>query len=163
MSATTSRPRPVLNRRRAARFAAVQALYQLEAGDGALEEVVLEFRDHRLRHLLEAVIPEVPAPEVDVRWFEIVVVGAWNSKAELDPAVEGCLSEGWSLARCGYLLRACLRAGSFELARRPDVPLKVVIDEYVELAYLFFSGDEPALVNAVLDRLSRLLRDPATA
>jgi len=55
-------------------------------------------------------------------------------------------------------LRACLRAGAFELAERTDVPVKVVINEYVELAYLFFDAGEPPFVNAVLDRLAQTLR-----
>ena len=53
------------------------------------------------------------------------------------------------------ILRAMLRAAAFELKGRPDVPVKVVINEYVELAKDFFNGDEPAFVNAVLDRLAR--------
>ena len=150
--------KPVLNRRRAARFAAVQALYQVEVMGARPEGVIREFGEHRLAQLLEPMEFEVPSPDVDREWFEILVKGAWGRHEILDGYIEECLAEGWTLARCGFLLRATLRAGAFELAERTDVPVKVVINEYVELAYLFFDSNEPAFVNAVLDRLSPRLR-----
>lgn len=153
-----SRRRHVIPKRRAARFAAVQALYQLELGGQPVEEVVREFREHRLERLLEPFAPDTRSPPVDVEWFERVVRGAHRMAAELDPEIEACLAPGWTLARCGYLLRACLRAGAFELAACPEVPTGAVINEYVEVAHLFFTGEEPAFINAVLDRLARRLR-----
>lgn len=153
------RERPILNKRRAARFAAVQALYQVDLSGEAPETVWREFSEHRLTSLFESFEDDAPSPDVDREWFEILVRGAWSARAELDPEIERCLAEGWTLARCGFLVRACLRAGAFELAARRDVPVKVVINEYVELAYLFFDANEPAFVNAVLDRLAPRLRD----
>ena len=155
-----SRPgvKPILNRRRAARFAAVQALYQVDLLGERPEVVCREFGEHRLSRLFEYVEEDGPSPDVDREWFQILVKGAWAAHVRLDPELESSLAEGWTLARCGYLLRACLRAGAFELAERTDVPVKVVINEYVELAHLFFDASEPAFVNAVLDRLAPRLR-----
>lgn len=152
------RERPVLNKRRAARFAAVQALYQVELAGERPDAVLREFSEYRLAQLFEPFEVEEPSPAVDREWFLILVRGAWAARGELDPAIEDCLAEGWTLARCGFLLRAALRAGAFELAARTDVPVKVVINEYVELAHLFFDAGEPAFVNAVLDRLAQHLR-----
>jgi N utilization substance protein B len=56
------------------------------------------------------------------------------------------------------ILRAILRVASFELAHRIDVPVKVVITEYVDIAHAFFAGKEPGLINGVLDKLGRQLR-----
>ena len=150
--------RPVLNKRRAARFAAVQALYQIELMGESADSVCREFGEHRLGRLFEPFETDQPSPAVDREWFEIVVRGAWAAHGRLDPEIELCLAEGWTFNRLGYLLRACLRAGAFELAERPDVPVKVVLNEYVELAFLFFDSGEPAFVNAVLDRLASSLR-----
>ena len=88
----------------------------------------------------------------------MVVVGAWGARERIDLEIERCLAPGWTLARCGFLLRATLRAGAYELAERTDVPVKVVINEYVELAHLFFTDTEPGFVNAVLDKLAPRLR-----
>jgi N utilization substance protein B len=72
--------------------------------------------------------------------------------------IAATLAQGWSLERAGYLLRAFLRAGAHELASTPDVPVSVVINEYVELAHAFLSRDEARFINAVLDRLATQLR-----
>ena len=155
---TRLKGRPVLNKRRAARFAAVQALYQIELMAESADTVCREFIEHRLGRLFEPFETDQPSPEVDSEWFEIVVKGDWAAHGRLDPETELCLAEGWTFGRLGYLLRACLRAGAFELAERTDVPVKVVLNEYVELAFLFFDSGEPAFVNAVLDRLATMLR-----
>ncbi|MGI9386050.1 MAG: transcription antitermination factor NusB, partial [Methyloligellaceae bacterium] len=62
---------------------------------------------------------------------------------------------GWRLSRVDSILRAVLRSGAFELSTREDVPARVVITEYVDIAHAFFCDDEPKVVNGVLDRLAR--------
>jgi transcription antitermination protein NusB len=148
--------------RRAARFGAVQALYQIEMSGARPDSVISEFEDHRLNDLLEPLEVE-DRPRVDRAMFADVTRGAWQMAPELDPRIEATLATGWSLVRAGYLLRAFLRAGAFELAARRDVPAGVVINEYVALAHAFLSPDEAGFVNAVLDRLARELRPEAPA
>jgi len=147
-----------MSRRRRARLAAIQALYQLELTGAPLEQVVSEFEAHRLADLLEPLEEEASSGEVDREWFAVVTRGAWRRADELDPLLEEMLAAGWNLTRLGYILRACLRAGAFELADRPDVPAQVVTNEYVALAHAFLPADEAGFVNAVLDRLAERLR-----
>jgi transcription antitermination protein NusB len=150
-----------MTRRRAARFGAIQALFQTELSGADVEAVIREFQAHRLADLLEPLDGRGPAPAVDRDWFAGLTRGAWQRAPELDPMIEAMLAQGWTLARAGYLLRACLRAGAFELAARPEVPTPVVINEYVELAHAFLSPDEAGFINAVLDRLAPRLRPEA--
>jgi N utilization substance protein B len=150
-----------MNRRRAARFGAIQALYQTELSGNDVQGVIAEFQTHRLADLLEPLELEDRPPRVDRAWFARLTEGAWRQAQELDPMIEATLAEGWTLVRAGYLLRACLRAGAFELAARPEVPTRVVINEYVELAHAFLSRDEAGFINAVLDRLAGQLRPDA--
>ncbi len=147
-----------MNRRRAARYGAIQALYQLELTGAPVEQVIAEFVAHRLDDLLEPLGLEGRRPEVDRAWFERLTRGAWQKVGELDAVLEPLLAQGWTLTRAGYLLRAILRAGAYELAECPDVPATVVINEYVELADTFLSRDEAGFVNAILDRLAGQLR-----
>lgn len=152
--------RAPLSKRQAARLGVVQALYQIELSERPADAVIAEFQATRLTDLLEPLeieAPTAPLP-VDRRWFEQIAHGAAARQAELDPAIAAALSEGWSLPRIGYLLRATLRAGAFELLDRRDVPVNVVINEYVGVADTFFAGDEPKFVNAVLDRVAQTLR-----
>ena len=156
-------PRPVrrrpADRRRAARIGAVQALYQIEVTGAPVEHVVEEFQAYRLANLLEPLDTDEPPPDVDRAWFARIVRGAAASaRGELDPMISANLADGWSLERIGYALRACLRAGAYELASCRDVPIRVVINEYIEVARAFFEGEEPGFVNAVLDKIAGQLR-----
>jgi N utilization substance protein B len=56
------------------------------------------------------------------------------------------------------VLRAILRVGAYELLAREDVPVPVVISEYLDIGHAFYEGKEPGMVNGVLDRLARTLR-----
>lgn len=153
----TAAPKPARadrSGRRAARLAAVQAIYQMELTGAGAGEVAEEFVAHRFA--AEAEI--APAGEPDEEFFTAIVNGVPHHQAEIDRAISKSLAENWKLQRIDSILRAILRAACFELIARKDVPGKVVIDEYVELAHAFFNGDEPAFVNAVLDRLARRKR-----
>ena len=142
------------NARRAARLAAVQALYQLDLVPGPAEPVIDEFMHHRL----SGDDPEQPTVRADRTMFAELVRGVVARQVEIDRMLGANLAAGWTLDRLDRVLRAALRAGAFELSSRPDVPARVVINEYVELAHSFFAGKEPGFVNGVLDRLARELR-----
>jgi N utilization substance protein B len=140
--------------RSAARLAATQALYQIEMTAGDAGEVITEFIDHRF-----GADPETGNDGAhDEIFFADIVHGVLRRQIEIDRALTASLASGWTLGRIDSILRALLRAAAYELKDRKDVPVKVVIDEYVELAKDFFDGEEPAFVNAVLDRLAREAR-----
>lgn len=153
MSAAASEPKgqPGRMARRAARLAAVQAVYQMEQAGADTEAVIEEFVAHRFGE--EAEISPAGVPEEE--FFSDLVRGVPHRQAEIDRAVLNALSAGWKLQRIDSILRAILRVAAYELIGRADVPAKVVIDEYVEIAHAFFEGDEVGFVNAVLDRLAR--------
>jgi N utilization substance protein B len=142
---------PSSKARHAARFAAVQAIYQMELTGADAETVALEFVEHRFGHEHEAQNP-------DEIYFGEIVRGVPHHQAEIDRSIIRCLATGWRLSRVDSILRAILRAAAFELVARRDVPARVVLDEYVEISHAFFGGDEPAFVNAALDKMARRKR-----
>jgi len=137
--------------RTVARLAAIQALYQMEMSGAGAEDVIAEFTEHRFDRDMEG---ETLA-EADEAFFRELLKGVVAEQASIDGAVKGRLATGWRLERIDATLRAILRAGAWELVRRPDVPVEVVIDEYVEIAKSFFEGPEPGFVNAALDGIAR--------
>jgi len=139
--------------RRAARLAAVQALYQMEIAGIDADSVTEEFSGFRFGRE-PAVVPGEP----DEAFFAAIVHGVPARQDEIDAAIAKCLAADWRLSRVDSILRAILRAGAFELTARPDVPVRVVIDEYVELAHAFFAEQEASFVNAVLDKLAHCKR-----
>jgi N utilization substance protein B len=95
----------------------------------------------------------------DREFFAAILRGVVRRQREIDPIVDQQLADGWSLTRVDSTLRAILRAGVFELIERTDVPARVVISEYVEVAKAFFNEDEPRVVNGVLDKIARRTRE----
>jgi N utilization substance protein B len=151
---TTTAPRDIPPNpragRRAARLAAVQALYQMELTGKDSAIVAQEFLDHPLGREPEA------AP--DEQLFRSIVTGVPHRQSEIDRAIAARLAAKWRLDRVDSILRAILRAAAYELIGRPDIPARVTIDEYIEIARRFSSAEECAFVNAALDRLARVER-----
>lgn len=145
------------NQRGAARLAAVQALYQMDVGGAGVLEVVAEYEAHRLGQELDG----DTYLKADASWFRSIVSGVVRDQTAIDPMIRQALQDDWSLSRMDSTVRAILRAGTFELIERKDVPVPVIVTEYVEIAQAFFSEDEPKLVNAVLDRIAKQVRAPA--
>ena len=143
-----------LGRRTAARLAAVQASYELALMDTDVEDVIIDYLHNRPGAALGG--DDYVAFDPDL--FADVVRGVSRRQAEIAPRLQAALTPSWPLERLETILRAVLQCGCYELLMRPDVPVRVVINEYLEVAHAFFAGDEPALVNAVLDRIAREAR-----
>lgn len=141
--------------RSAARLAAVQALYQMETAGQGVEATIREFKEHRLKEEIEG----QQVHHADAAFFADILRGAVETQKRLDPYLQRQLAPGWRLSRLDATVRAILRAGLYELIRRIDVPYKVVINEYVEIANAFFDGDEPGFVNAILDAAAKEARE----
>jgi len=144
----------VANKRGAARLAAVQALYQMDvAGTGVLETAA-EYENFRLGKDIDG----DQYLEADAQWFRNILAGVVQEQTYLDPLIRQILPENWPLSRLDSILRSMLRAGTWELKNKRDVPVAVIVNEYVDIAKAFFDADEPRMVNAVLDSLAKQLR-----
>ncbi|MBT4772069.1 MAG: transcription antitermination factor NusB [Rhodospirillaceae bacterium] len=150
--------------RGAARLLAVQALYQMDIRGGTAESTVMEFIEHRTDAPTSADSDEGLADprDADKALFADLVNGVARDRTDLNAALDGCLDGANTMERLEPLLRAILGAGAYELRSRDDIPARVAISEYVRLTDAFFEGKEPGLVNAVLDRLARVVRNAET-
>jgi N utilization substance protein B len=145
-----SQPRAA-NQRGAARLAAVQALYQMDVGRVSLEETLSQFSAIHAGREIEGE-EYLPA---DADFFRQIVSGVIKHQLELDPAVDTALADKWPMGRIDATLRAILRAAVFELLRRKDIPSRVVITEYVDVAKAFYDEDATKMVNGVLDQVAK--------
>jgi transcription antitermination protein NusB len=150
---------PMPSRRQAARLAAVQALYQWQEGQHGPAEIVDQFLTVRTSETGEGAMRR----DADRPLFKDVVEGTVAHKDELEQVVSAALAQGWTWARIDRLVRAILLAGAYELVHRKDVPPKVAINEYVEIAHAFYDQGEPSFVNSVLDRVGRQMRSTELA
>lgn len=137
-----------------ARIAAVQALYQMDLTQTDAAAVIAQFTQHRFGHEVDGAYYD----RTDEPFFKDLVLGVVRDQLEVDPLIARHLAKGWRLARIDSILRAILRAGTYELHQRPDIPAKVIINEYLDVAHAFFGGDEPRVVNGILDSVAREVR-----
>jgi N utilization substance protein B len=149
-----AKPARKANKRGAARLAAVQALYQMDLAGTGLNEILAEFESHWLGGEVEG----AQYRPAEAAYFRDIVGGVVREQTRLDPLIDAALNRGWPLKRIETILRAVLRAGAYELACRADVPARVVIAEYIDIAAAFVDDEETGMVNAVLDQLAHQLR-----
>lgn len=154
----SAKPQP----RHLSRIGAVQALYQMDMSGADVDDVIEQFA--QLRFAAPTEVPE-GGPQSDddlvggnIKFFAAIVEGVVARQREIDPLIDAQLAEGWRLVRVDSILRAILRAGTYELMDRKDVPPRVVINEYINVGHAFFSEDEPRVINGVLDALGGVLR-----
>lgn len=147
------------DRRRGARLAAVQALFEMGINASDPEDVILRFT----RQGNIARLNEDDVMVADPLLYQDIFRGTVRRQAELDALISPLLREDWRLERLPGLLRALLQAGAYELKMRLDIPPKVIISEYIALSSAFVDDAETAAVNAILDRLARRLRPEAMA
>ena len=158
-------------RRSAARMAAAQVLYELEMAGASADAVLAD----QLKNRWTAGLPAVPLTDDDTGkpdrdtvlpgppdpvFLGAIVRGVVERREDVDRMIDGSLKRGWTLQRLEVLLRAIMRGGAYELLAFADIPARVIISEYVNVAKAFYAGSEPALVNGVLDHLAHVLREP---
>ena len=130
--------------RRKARHYGMQALYQWHMAGASLTDIEAEFRaDYDFSH-------------VDLEYFQALLHGVPACVDELEATLEPLLDR--KLSDLDPIERTLLRMGTFELAHRPDVPYKVVINEAVALTKKFGATDGHKYINGVLDKVARELR-----
>ena len=140
--------------RSAARLAAVQALYQHRMEGTAQAKLLDEFHQHRLGREIE----DEQYAEADVDFFDDVVSGTLARSEEIDRLLAERLAQGWTLARLDKTMLQILRAGTYELMARADVPVGTAISEYVDVAHAFFDQREAKFVNGILDAVAKVVR-----
>lgn len=145
--------------RSAARLYAVQALFQMEAAGQGVDRVALEFESFRFGVAQED--GAEPLAEGDYNLFRRLLDDAVMWQAKIDQATDRALIAAWPINRIDPVLRAVFRAAGAEMVT-PSTPIKVVINEFVEVARAFFpEGKETKFVNAVLDHMARDIRPEA--
>jgi N utilization substance protein B len=140
--------------RAAARLAAGQALYQHEMEAVSIPALLHEFHNHRLG----ATIEDVEYAEADIAFFDDIVTGVSERRDEIDRIIAGKLTADWTLDRLDKPMRQILRAGTYELMARKDVPVGAAISEYLDVTDAFYDRREKGFVNGILDAVAKEVR-----
>ncbi len=141
-------------RKTAARLAAVQVLYQMRLNNQDAKSAVREFSDHRIGFNLDGDVL-VPA---DAEMLEEIVMGVSARWSDIEEMVGKALAQGGK-SEIETLLESILRAGAFELIAKGDTDAGVIINDYLNVTTAFYEGSEPKIVNAILDKIAKAVRD----
>lgn len=141
--------------RTSARLAAVQALYQVGMTDRPAARVVDEFVAHRLTEIEES----SSFGHADEALFRKLTLGTAADLDAIDGLISEALVEGWRSERLESTLHAILRVGVHELLAHGETPRAVIISEYVDVAHAFYDDKAAGLVNGVLDKIARTVRE----
>lgn len=149
------------SRRFLARLAAVQAIYLLEYTNDSPAKVIRDFSEGKIGR-------EVLAEDIDTEYEEFIKIGefdkplmtsiingVYENKEALDVTIQANLSEEWAEERLEKIITALLRCGLYEIFYRTDIPPKVTISEYTNIAYSFYQDAEPKMLNALLDSVAK--------
>ena len=126
--------------RAASRLAATQALYQMEVAAKGINEILAEFETFWIGREVEG---EQYKP-AEIEFFRDILNGVLKDQTAIDQLIDATLAEGWPLKRVEAVMRAVLRAATYELRKRKDIPARVVITEYVDVAAAFLGATKPA-------------------
>ena len=142
MAPTAEKPKPYA--RRQARRALVQAVYQWQMTDADTHAVAADF------------VERGSLKKADRSFFDELLKHVTQASDGLDAGFVEYLDR--ELKSLDQVELAILRLGTYELVHRVDVPYRVVIDEYVELAKTFGAEDSHKYINGILDKLARSVR-----
>src|SRR3546814_1442488 len=107
-----------------------------------------EFHQHRIG----ATIEDEEYADADTAFFDDIVKGTLARAEEIDAAIVARLASGWSMARLERTMKEILRAGTYELIARGDVPAGAAVREHVDVAKAFFDTSEEGFAAGQLDR-----------
>lgn len=153
-----------LQQRSCARLAAIQAIYVLENTDRALDLVLRDFINGDVGKVALVEDFEKNTEELtnlsdfDTNFFATLVRGAYADKEKLEGIITKSFSAEWNYDRVDYTLKAALFCAVYELLEHQDIDAKIIIKEYVDIAYSFYDKSEPKMVNAILDAVAHIIR-----
>lgn len=152
-----------IRKKSGARLAAVQATYMAAFSDLSVDEVIEDFKSEEIGHYAieeDALTGEhaIELEEMDKPYFEALVRGVHSQKEHLEKSLRAYLKDSSSYDHMNMTMQSLLLCAVYELAYTTDIDSKIIIQEYVDLAYAFFTKNEPKMINALLDQISKNIR-----
>ena len=141
------------NKKSSARLFAVQILFEMEINGKKINNILERLTDEYLIEISRLNKTE----KADKSHLIKILKGVIKNQKDIDLNIKDNLI-GWSLSRIDSVSRAILRSALYELRECNDIPVKVIINEYIEISKSFFEGDEPNFINGILDKISKICR-----
>lgn len=139
--------------RTAARLAAAQVLYQMRLNNQDAKSALRDFINHRIGFNLDGDV-FVPA---DTELLESIVSGVVERAEDIEGVMSAALAAG-KKTEVETLLECILRAGIYEILAHGKTDAGIIINDYLNVTNGFYDGNEPKIVNAILDKVAKTVR-----
>ena len=136
-----------------ARKIAVQAVFQLFFSNDDIEKIIQEFYKYRINEYKNN------KNRFDFDFLNEIVTGVFKNKREITLHIEEHLSKEWLLQRVDHTMQAIISLAIYELTYCSHTPYKVIINEYVSIASLYFDDANIGFVNGILDTIAKKIRN----
>ena len=141
------------NKKSSARLFAVQILFEMEINGKKINSILERLTDEYLIEISRLNKTE----KADKNHLIKILKGVTKNQKDIDLNINDNLI-GWSLSRIDSVSRAILRSALYELRECNEIPVKVIINEYIEISKSFFQGEESNFINGILDKISKIYR-----
>lgn len=146
-----SKPHSFPQKRRLARQAAMQALYQQSINQQSLKELYKQFE--KSHHYLKS---QLDASQIDESYFKELVEGVINNQEMIDKYISRYINR--TIDEIDAVELSISRLATFEFLQKPEIPPKVILNEALELAKEFGGAEGHKFVNGVCDKIAREIR-----
>ena len=138
--------------RRNTRKIAVQAVFQFFFSKEDINKILEEFCNYRIKEFKNY------KKRYDTDFFKKVVFGVYQNEKKITKMIECNLSENWLINRVDLTMKAIISLAIYELMSYENVPLQVIINEYVSIANQYLDKSNTGFINGILDNIAKNIR-----
>ena len=138
--------------RRNTRKIAVQAVFQFFFSKEDANKIVAEFCNYRIKEFKNY------KKKYDIDFLKKVVVGVHQNEKKITNMIECNLSENWLIDRVDLTMKAIISLAIYELISYENIPLQVIINEYVSIANQYLDKSNTGFINGILDNIAKNIR-----
>ena len=138
--------------RRNTRKIAVQAVFQFFFSKEDINKILEEFCNYRIKEFKNY------QKRYDTDFLKKVVVGVYQNEKKITKIIECNLSENWLIDRVDLTMKAIISLAIYELMSYENIPLQVIINEYVSIANQYLDKSNTGFINGILDNIAKNIR-----
>ena len=138
--------------RRNTRKIAVQAVFQFFFSKEDINKILEEFCNYRIKEFKNY------KKRYDTDFLKKVVVGVYQNEKKITKIIECNLSENWLIDRVDLTMKAIISLAIYELMSYENIPLQVIINEYVSIANQYLDKSNTGFINGILDNIAKNIR-----
>ena len=139
--------------KRNTRKIAVQAVFQFFFSKEDIDKILNEFCDYRIKEFRNY------KKKYDIDFFKKIVNGVHQNEKKIIKIIERNLSKNWLIDRLDLTMMAIISLAIYELMSYENIPLQIIINEYVTISNQYLDKSNTGFINGILDNIAKNIRN----